>query len=291
MVRNAILIAGPTAGGKSALAIKLAQRTGGVIVNTDSMQVYSVLSVLSARPRAEELNQATHLLYGCVSPERRYSTGEWLRDVEKIIGAVEQEGKTLIFAGGTGLYFQALINGFTSVPPIPAPIVAAIEKEILGLRRDQRQKLLVEKDPETASRLGEADTQRVVRALSVMKATGRSLAVWQDETPPGLLANFKLEKIVLSPDRDVLRSRITARFSQMMSQGAVEEVKELLALKLDKSLPAMKAIGVRQIENWLAGQSTKSEAIENAATASHQYAKRQRTWFRKQMGDWEWQES
>ncbi|HHB82628.1 MAG TPA: tRNA (adenosine(37)-N6)-dimethylallyltransferase MiaA [Devosia sp.] len=288
MTRNAILITGPTASGKSALAIKLAQSTNGVIINTDSMQVYSVLDVLSARPRPQELSLAPHFLYGTVSPRRRYSTGDWLRDVKGIMGAAEAKEKTLIFVGGTGLYFQALINGFTAVPPIPVDVVKTIEKQIVDLTRAQRLQLLLEKDPLMAERLPEADFQRVVRALSVMEVTGRSLALWQEETPPGLLTGFSLEKIVISPERDVLRERITARFSDMMDQGAVAEVAQLLALKLDDTLPVMKAIGVRQIGDWLAGRISKSQAIKNAATASHQYAKRQRTWFRKQMGDWEW---
>lgn len=290
MNRRAILIAGPTASGKSALALEKARLTDGVIINTDSMQVYQVLNVLSARPQLAAFSQAEHLLYGHVSPCVRYSTGAWCREVQALLDTPALEGLTLIFVGGTGLYFQSLIDGFIDIPEIPLEVLQKIEAEIAPLDRDQRRRLLSERDPEMAKRLVEPDRQRIVRALSVLEATGRSLASWQDEKQVGLLQGYDLEKIVISPARDVLRDRIANRFESMMQSGGIDEVRKLQALDLDLTLPVMKAIGVREIGKWLAGSCTKDEAIERAVIATYQYAKRQRTWFRKRMADWNWHE-
>lgn len=284
--KRAVLIAGPTASGKTARAIEMARGRDAVIINTDSMQVYGVLDRLTARPNAEEQAAAQHVLFGHVDPARRYSTGAWLADVQQMIQGAVAEGWELIFVGGTGLYFDALINGFAEIPPVPEKSIQAAEKLIQGLDAAGRLKLLAEKDPETASRLKVADPQRVVRALSVLDATGRTLSAYQRDNGAGLLEGYELEKIVLMPERTVLRQRIAERFSAMMDQGAVEEVEALLALDLDPSLPAMKAIGVTEIAAMLRAELSREDAVTKAVTATRQYAKRQSTWFRNRMGDW-----
>ncbi|GGA47003.1 tRNA (adenosine(37)-N6)-dimethylallyltransferase MiaA [Pelagibacterium lentulum] len=285
--KRAVLIAGPTASGKTAKAITLAGRRDALIVNTDSMQVYDVLNRLTARPSAEELAAAPHHLFGHVDPVVRYSTGAWLFDVRKMIQQAHEKNQELIFVGGTGLYFDALIKGFALIPPIPHAEIQAAEEMIQGLDADERMALLVEKDPETAARLKVADPQRVVRALSVLSATGKPLSAYQGDKSPGLLEDYWLEKIVLMPERGLLRRRIAERFEAMMEQGAVEEVEVLLARKLDPSLPAMKAIGVSEISAMLAGDISRAEAVEKSVIATRQYAKRQSTWFRNRMSDWQ----
>jgi tRNA dimethylallyltransferase len=286
--KRAVLIAGPTASGKSALALARARELGGVVVNADAMQVYAGLRVVTARPAEAETAKAPHRLYGVVDPSVRFSTGAWLAAAGQAIE--EAEGRPLIFVGGTGLYFEALERGFAEVPPIPPEIVAEVSGELAGLDATGRAALLRSRDPEMAARLRAPDPQRVARALAVLKATGRSLAGFQDQEggQRGLLGGFDIERIVLNPDRDVLRQRIANRFAGMLAQGAVEEVSGLLARGLDPSLPAMKAIGVREIGRWLAGEISEGEAVELAVIATRQYAKRQRTWFRAHMAGWDW---
>jgi tRNA dimethylallyltransferase len=287
--KRAVLIAGPTASGKSALALAKARELGGIIVNTDALQVYEGLRLITARPDDDDLAAARHKLYGFVDPAVRFSTGDWARAAERIIA--EAGDGPLIFAGGTGLYFESLIKGFADVPEVPDEVVAEIERELEGLDREARGRLIAARDPVIAARLKAPDPQRVTRALAVLKATGRSLASFQDSEHAPLLEGWEVEKLVLNPDREVLRERIARRFIAMLDQGAVEEVEAFLARKLDPSLPAMKAIGVREIGDWLAGRSTREEMIERAVTATRQYAKRQRTWFRGRMADWNWVES
>ncbi|WP_421759481.1 tRNA (adenosine(37)-N6)-dimethylallyltransferase MiaA [Devosia sp.] len=284
--KRAVLIAGPTASGKSALALKLARERGGLIVNTDALQVYDGLRLLTARPSEAEMAEAPHRLYGTVPPSRRFSTGDWARAAAEVIAA--EGDRELIFVGGTGLYFEALLNGFADVPDVPEAAVLAATAEVEGLDGDERGRLIAARDPLVAARLKAPDPQRVIRALAVLIATGRSLASFQDEAQAGLLKGFALERIVLNPDRDVLRARIARRFSTMLDHGAVEEVRGLLFSGLDPQLPAMKAIGVPEITAWLAGELPAEEAIERAVIATRQYAKRQRTWFRSRMADWTW---
>ena len=282
--KRAVLIAGPTASGKSALALRRARETGGVIVNTDALQVYDGLSVLTARPSPGEEALAPHRLYGVVPPERRFSTGEWARAAQRVIAG--EGDRPLIFVGGTGLYFEALTKGFADVPEVPAEAVAEAAAEVESLDRAGRARLIAARDPEVAARLRAPDPQRVIRALAVLKATGRSLARFQDEAQAGLLDGYQVERLVVDPGREELRRRIAARFAAMWEQGAVEEVRALLARGLDPSLPAMKAIGVREIGDWLAGRTSREAATEAAVIATRQYAKRQRTWLRNRMGDW-----
>lgn len=283
--KTAVLIAGPTASGKSALALRLARERDGIIVNTDALQVYDVLRQVTARPGNSDLASAPHLLYGTVAPSIRFSTGDWSRAAQAVIA--EHPDRTLIFTGGTGLYFDSLLSGFAEIPAVPPEAVAAAEAEIAGLDGEARGRLLASRDPLIAARLSAPDPQRVTRALAVLNATGRSLASFQDEAQQGLLDGWDAEKLLLNPDRDVLRERIARRFESMFAEGAVEEVRALLALNLDPTLPAMKAIGVPEIAAMLGGELSQAEAIERAVIATRQYAKRQRTWFRSRMADWQ----
>lgn len=282
--KRAVLIAGPTASGKSALALKRARELDGVVINTDAMQVYDVLRIVTARPSEAEMGGIPHRLYGTVSPAVRFSTGEWARAVAEVMA--EQGDRPLIFAGGTGLYFDALTKGFAEVPQVPAEIVREVEAELTGLDREARGRLIAERDPATAAQLKAPDPQRVARALAVLKATGRSLATFQQDAQAGLLDDYDVERVIVDPGRDELRRRIAVRFERMLDEGAIEEVERLLALGLDPSLPAMKAIGVRELADLLAGRLSREEAVEQAVTATRQYAKRQRTWFRNRMADW-----
>ena len=283
--RRAVLIAGPTASGKSALALARAQASGGVIINADSMQVYDTLQVVTARPSASDETLAEHRLYGVVPVAQRFSTGQWVRAVEAVIAEADP-ARELIFVGGTGLYFDALTNGFADVPEVADAVTLDVQQEIQALDEAGRMALLLAEDPVTAARLKVADPQRVTRALAVKRATGRALSSFQDVQQPGVLSDWMLERMVLWPEREVLRARIAKRFEAMFDSGAVAEVETLLAQKLDPALPAMKAIGVPEISGWLEGSLSQKEAIERAVIATQQYAKRQRTWFRNRMGDW-----
>jgi tRNA dimethylallyltransferase len=287
--RSAVLIAGPTASGKSRLALERARSMGGVIVNADALQVYSGLRVVTARPSEADAALAPHRLYGEIDPALRFSTGDWARAAQRVIA--EAGDAPLIFVGGTGLYFEALTKGFADVPEVPAEAVAWAEERIRGMSREERGRLIAKEDPLIAARLKAPDPQRVTRALAVLKATGRSLATFQDAPQRGLIEGWELERIVLNPDRDVLRQRIASRFDSMLQYGAVEEVRGLLSRKLDLTLPALKAIGVNEIAGWLAGETSREEMVERAVIATRQYAKRQRTWFRARMADWRWIES
>jgi tRNA dimethylallyltransferase len=284
--KSAVLIAGPTASGKSRLALERAQAMGGIIVNADALQVYAGLRVITARPSAADMALAQHRLYGEIDPAMRFSTGDWARAAGRVIA--EAKDTPLIFVGGTGLYFEALTKGFADVPEVPPEAVAWAEERIRGMSREERGRLIAAEDPVIAARLRAPDPQRVTRALAVLRATGRSLATFQDVPQRGLLADRDLEKIVLNPDRDVLRHRIASRFDSMLRHGAVEEVEELMSRKLDPTLPALKAIGVSEIAGWLAGELSREAMIERAVIATRQYAKRQRTWFRARMADWTW---
>ncbi len=283
--RRAVLIAGPTASGKSALALAMAQQQGGIVVNADAMQVYDTLQVVTARPTDAETALAEHRLYGTVAAATRFSTGQWLAAVRAVMESADPE-RPLIFVGGTGLYFDALLNGFADIPEIPAEITLEVQQEIQALDGEQRLALLQHEDPETAERLKVVDPQRLIRALAVKRATGRMLSGFQNEHAAGMLGEFLVERLVLDPERDMLRNRIALRFEQMFASGAVEEVEALRSQNLDPSLPVMKAIGVREIGDWLDGVLGRDEAIALATTATHQYAKRQRTWFRNRFGDW-----
>jgi tRNA dimethylallyltransferase len=285
---DAILITGPTASGKSALALRLARENNGVVINADSMQVYDTLQVLTARPSVEDMQGVPHQLYGHVPASRLYSTGEWLREITALLGALRGEGRLPVIVGGTGLYFKALTGGLSDMPSIPAQIRERYRTRLLEDGPAGLHEELSSRDPQIASSLRPTDGQRIVRALEVLEATGKSIRTFQDASGPMIIDPARAQKIVVLPERAVLHDRINRRFAGMMQSGAVEEVQALLALDLSPDATAMKAIGVSQIADMLAGRMTEAEVIEKAAAATRQYAKRQMTWFRNQMGDdWE----
>ncbi|WP_269930300.1 tRNA (adenosine(37)-N6)-dimethylallyltransferase MiaA [Aminobacter sp. HY435] len=287
-IKNAILIAGPTASGKSALALKLAERHGGVIINADSMQVYGVLDVLTARPGADDLARVRHFLYGHVSPATAYSTGTWLRDVAVLADSGLLAEHPPIFVGGTGLYFRALVEGISNMPDIPKDIRDRWRWRLNEEGAPRLHRLLLKVDPEVAMRLRAGDGQRIVRALEVLQASGRSIMKWQADKGHPLVDAETARFNVIEPDRGMLIKRIDARFDRMIEAGALEEVKAISAMRLSPDLPAMKAIGVRELAAAMAGEMSFDEAIERAKIATRQYSKRQSTWFRNQFGpEWE----
>lgn len=283
--KGAILIAGPTASGKSALALHMAKKTGGFIVNTDSMQVYDVLDLLSARPQSDELREAEHFLYGHVAPSVSYSTGKWFADVEALLSRADLRTRTPIFVGGTGLYFRALLGGLSQMPEVPADVREHWRNRMSEEGAEALHSALTELDPEIAATLRPTDSQRIVRALEVFEGTGKSLLHWQKNTGTALVDDASATKIVLLPDRKWLGERIAQRFNLMWDHGALDEVRVLNALHLDPALPAMKAIGGREISAFFAGEMTREDAIERSIIATRQYAKRQSTWFRNQLDE------
>ena len=284
--KRAVLIAGPTASGKSALALEIAERDKGTIVNADAMQIYRGMRIVTAQPDETVQARAPHLLFGAIDPSVRFSVGAWADAVKAIVA--DHNGSTpLIFVGGTGLYFESLVNGLSAVPHVPDEIVNEVEMQIRPLDRNERSDVLMKTDPELTVRIGEADFQRTVRALSVFRHTGKRLSAWQDEKLPGLLDGFEVRRHLIDPPREILNERIATRFRLMLDTGAIDEVKALLERDLDKSLPAMRAIGVLQIAALLKGNMDRETAIEKAVIATRQYAKRQRTWARGHMAEWE----
>lgn len=285
---DAILITGPTASGKSALAVKLAQRHGGVVINADSMQVYDTLKVLTARPDESEMGGIEHCLYGHVPAARLYSTGAWLRDAEAVVARLRADGRLPVFVGGTGLYFKALTGGLSDMPHVPADIRARLRARLKEEGAEALHAELAACDPQTAAQLRSADGQRIVRALEVIEATGNSIRLYQQDRGPMIVDPDRARKIIVLPDRALLHRRIDRRFEGMLKSGAVDEVRALLALELSPDMPVMKAIGVQQIAAMLAGGMSEADAIATGAAATRQYAKRQMTWIRNQL-DESWQ--
>ena len=282
-----ILIAGPTATGKSHLALVLAARGGGVIVNADSMQVYGALRILSARPSLADEAAAPHRLYGHVPAATRYSVGRWLGDVAVVLDEARRAGRQAIVVGGTGLYFKAMTEGLAAVPAIPADLRAAINDETEGVETPALHARLASVDAEDAAALRVSDRARILRAFEVFTATGRSLAEWRrDAAAPPLVDPATAERLVLDPDRAALHARIAVRAGRMLEEGALAEVEALIVLGLDPDLPAMKAIGVRELTAHMAGALSRDEALAAIATETRRYAKRQMTWFRNQMANW-----
>lgn len=282
---DAILITGPTASGKSALALRLARERGGVVINADSMQVYDTLRVLTARPSEDEMEGVPHLLYGHVPASSLYSTGEWLRDISALLADLRGQGRLPVIVGGTGLYFKALTGGLSDMPAIPDDIRDGLRARLIEKGAAALHAELARHDPAMADMLQPGDGQRIVRALEVLKATGKSIRNFQRASGPMIVDPDRAQKFVVLPERPVLHDRINRRFEMMMDSGAVEEVQALLALNLASDATAMRAIGVAQIADMLAGRIGEAEVIEKSAAATRQYAKRQMTWFRNQMGD------
>ena len=282
----AVLIAGPTASGKSALALAVAERIGGIIVNTDSMQVYRDLAIITARPRAAETARAPHLLYGHVDAAENYSVGRFLRDAATALEAARVQRRVPIFTGGSGLYFKALIAGLAAIHPVPPDVRTAVRSRLEALGPAALHAELSRRDPVAAARLRPTDRTRVTRALEVVEATGRSIVEWQHDGMLPLLDVARVAKIFLAPDREALYRRIDARFDVMLSAGALDEVQALAARRLDPRLPAMKAHGVPWLVRHLAGDMPLAAAAAEAKKDTRHYAKRQFTWFRHQLADW-----
>jgi tRNA dimethylallyltransferase len=285
---KAVLIAGPTASGKSALALELAGKTGGVVINTDSMQVYRDLRIITARPTAAEEARLPHRLYGHVDASVNFSAGAWVTDAGKVLAEVRAENRLPIFIGGSGLYFKALTRGLSAVPPIPAEVRDQVRAR---LERDGVEALHAElsrRDPVSAERLKPRDRTRIARALEVVEATGRALPDWHRDGLPPLLPPGEFTALFLAPERDQLYARIDARFDAMLAAGALEEVAALAARKLDPLLPAMKAHGVPALIRYLAGEITGEQAAVIGRADTRHYAKRQFTWFRHQLPEFEW---
>jgi tRNA dimethylallyltransferase len=287
-VQSAILIAGPTASGKSAAALALAERLGSTVINADSMQVYRELAVLTARPTREDEARAPHRLYGTVPAGEAYSVGRWLEDAARAIEEATSGGRVPILVGGTGLYFKALLEGLAPVPDIPREIRAAWRERAEALGAEGLYRELAARDPAMASRLKPSDAQRLVRALEVIDATGISLGEWQGGNASPLLPAEAVAKLVIAPEREALYAAIDARFDAMFAAGALEEVRALAALGLDPGLPAMRAHGVRELAAHLGGACSLEEAVVKAKTETRRYAKRQMTWLRRFMQDWTW---
>ena len=288
MLENAILIAGPTASGKSRLALELARPSGATVVNADSMQVYSILRVLTARPNEAEMEAVPHALYGHVHPSEAYSTGRWLDEVAELVRGGRFDHAAPIFVGGTGLYFKALLEGLSPMPDIPTRIREHWRARLEAEGATALHAVLAARDPEAAGALRPGDGQRIVRALEVLDASGRSILDWQAARGQPLVDPDSARLLVLDPDRAEVVARIEKRFDAMVEEGAIDEVRALMALGLSPRMPAMKAIGVRELAAVIDETMTLTEAVEKAKAATRQYAKRQSTWFRNQF-DARWQ--
>lgn len=282
----AILIHGPTASGKTALAIAVARRLGGEVINADSMQVYRDLQVISARPDAEEMNGVPHHLFGHVDAATRYSTGDWLEEARREIKQLELKGKRAILVGGTGLYLLALTQGLSNIPPVPDDIRAQVraisEAEGATGLRDR----LAPVDPQSAGRLGTGDRQRLARAYEVWLTTGRLISQFQEERQPPVLQDGEWIGFALTPPRSRLYQKIDRRFEGMLMQGAMDEARGLMERNLDPELPAMKAHGMPWLTAFARGEISAELAAENAKRDTRRYAKRQFTWIGRQFPFW-----
>jgi tRNA dimethylallyltransferase len=283
---DAVLIAGPTASGKSAAALALAEALGGIVVNADSMQVYREVRILSARPSNEDMACAPHLLYGHVGARERYSVGRYQIDAVAALAEARALGRLPIFVGGTGLYFAALTEGLADIPSVPGAIRQEARDKLAMLGVAGLHAELARRDPESAARLRPSDPQRVLRAYEVFEATGRPLTSWQREAGVPVLKDLRIAKFVLNLPRPLLRERIEARFRAMLTAGARAEAAALKGL--DPALPAAKILGLRQLWALDEGLLGEADAVAAAVTATRQFAKRQTTWFRHRMADWRW---
>ena len=280
---EAVLIAGPTASGKSALALALAERLGGVIVNADAMQVYRELRLISARPSLADEARVPHALYGIASVREPFSVGRWVQVAGDALALARARGQVPVIVGGTGLYFAALLKGLSPIPEIHPTIRAEARLKLAEVGNERFHALLSARDPVMGQRLEAGDSQRLVRAWEVIEATGQSLDEWQKLKGTPVLTG-SMARFVLKPNRDWLKAQIGRRFEQMMVQGALEEVRAVGAI--DATLPAARALGVPQLLAHLRGEMPLELAVERAITETRQYAKRQMTWFRNQMQDW-----
>ena len=285
---QAILIAGPTASGKSALALSVAEATGGIVINTDSMQVYRDLRILTARPTPDEQARVTHRLYGTVDANVNFSAGAWVAQAAVMLNEARAANRLPIFTGGSGLYFKALTRGLSNVPPVPPQIRDDVRARLERNGAEALHTELSKRDPASAEKLKPRDKTRIARALEVIEATGRSLQDWHREGLPPLLPEREIVAVFLAPERDDLYARIDRRFASMLAGGALEEVAALADRKLDPLLPAMKAHGVPALIRHLSGDITLAEAAQIGQADTRHYAKRQFTWFRHQLPEFTW---
>ena len=283
---RAILIAGPTASGKSRLALGLAEELGGTVINADSMQVYRELRVLTARPRPEEEARAPHALYGFVSGAEAYSAGRYAADAARTIDAARRGGRVPIIVGGTGLYFKALLEGLSPVPPIDPAVRARWRAEAAARPAPELHAVLAARDPEMAARLMPTDPQRIVRALEVLESTGCSLADWQRESGTPVLGEADTVRLLVVPDHATHAQTIAARFDAMLAAGALQEVEAMVSLGFSGELPIMRALGIAPLAAHVAGRMSLEDAARSAKTETCQYAKRQMTWLRRKMISW-----
>ena len=281
---NLFLLAGPTASGKTTLALRLAEEIGGEIVNADALQVYRDLRILSARPTPEEEARAPHHLFGVADAAEGWSVGRWLTAAEPILGEIAARGRPAILVGGTGLYFRALTQGLAQLPAVPAEIRQETQARFDRLGEAAFREELRSRDPAAEARISAGDRQRLTRAFEVHQATGRALTDWQADTTPAFARDF--HAVALEPPRAELYARCDARFTGMIQAGAIEEVRALLARGLDPALPAMKAVGVRELGAFVRGELGRDEAVALAQQETRRYAKRQLTWLRNQTPDW-----
>jgi tRNA dimethylallyltransferase len=283
-----VLIAGPTASGKSRLALDMAQKLGGTIINADSMQVYRDLRILTARPSPTEEKLAPHRLYGHVDAAENYSVGRWLEDVKGVLNEAQQVRSLPIVVGGTGLYFLALTCGLATIPSTPIQVRSALRARLAARGVHALHEELARGDPITAARLHRNDRVRILRALEVAETTGRSLSDWHRAAMPALIDARAAIKVFLEVERTELYRRIDLRLEEMMRSGGIEEVRALAQRGLDPLLPAMKAHGVPSIIRALGSELALIDALESAKRDTRRYTKRQRTWFRHQLPDWPW---
>lgn len=280
-MKPVICIAGPTASGKSAYALQIAQAMDGEIVNADALQVYADLEILSARPSAGDMGACPHHLFGHVSGDVRYSTGAWMREVEPLILNILARDKVPVLVGGTGLYFRALLKGMADIPAVPEHIskdtAEFLRREGIDALRQRAERL----DPVATARVLGNDPQRLQRIVDVAVGTGQALSTWQKETHSVVPSRFA-RLCVLTPPREMLYARINARYDDMLRAGGFEEAKAVFAKNYDKTLPVMKAIGLRQLRRYFSGLGSIDKAVEDAKRESRRFAKRQMTWFRNQ---------
>jgi tRNA dimethylallyltransferase len=278
-----IVVAGPTASGKSALAVDLAERLGGTVINADAMQVYREMSVLTARPGVADLVRAPHRLYGVLPSAEACSAALWRERAVAEIREAHSEGRVPVVTGGTGLYLKALMQGLSPVPDVPAPIREATRARLERLGPADFHAELAVSDPAMAARLRPSDRQRLARAAEVLAATGRSLAAWQGEA--AAVEGFRFLTLFLAPPRDALYAACNGRFRAMVASGALEEAAAMRDLQLDPALPAARALGLRELIGHLEGEMSLEDAIAAAQAGTRHYAKRQMTWFRNQLPD------
>jgi tRNA dimethylallyltransferase len=281
--KNVIIIAGPTASGKSDLALELAEEFGGVVINADSMQIYQGLEVVTDSPKEVARSRAPHKLYGVRDPAISFSAGQWLLLAKQEIQAAHQAGFVPIVVGGTGMYLKTLIKGITAMPAIPSPI----RKNVRNLLAEKGSVILHAKlskiDPKTAARLNVSDSQRIARAIEIFEATGKTLTQWhEDGVQSEISPEFKFRSVLLKPQRELLYATCDARFEKILKTGALDEVAALVDRKLDPKLPAMKALGIPEIIKYLAGELSFEEAVSAGQQKTRRYVKRQGTWFKNQ---------